>query len=129
MPELSSAEASAMSGGRRSAAEYAQAFGDVAPPLTRTQALVEAERCFYCYDAPCTTACPTGIDIPSFIRRIAEDNLRGAARDHPRSEHPRRHVRARLPDRGAVRAGLRAGRPQQDKPVEIGGCSAMRPTG
>jgi glutamate synthase (NADPH/NADH) small chain len=65
---------------RRSAAEYAQAFGDATPRLTRTQALVEAERCLYCYDAPCATACPTGIDVPSFIRRIADDNLRGAAR-------------------------------------------------
>ncbi|MDT7837532.1 NAD(P)-dependent oxidoreductase [Aquabacterium sp. OR-4] len=57
-----------------------QHFADAAPLLTRTQALVEAERCLYCHDAPCATACPTGIDVPSFIRRIAEDNLRGAAR-------------------------------------------------
>ena len=47
--------------------------------LNRTQALIEAERCYYCFDAPCTTACPTGIDIPSFIQRIAQDNTRGAA--------------------------------------------------
>lgn len=60
--------------------QLAQRFADAAPRLTRTQALVEAERCLYCHDAPCATACPTGIDIPSFIRRIAEDNLRGAAR-------------------------------------------------
>lgn len=60
--------------------QVAQHFADAAPRLTRTQALVEAERCLYCHDAPCATACPTGIDVPSFIRRIAEDNLRGAAR-------------------------------------------------
>ena len=65
---------------RLNAEQYAQHFGDAAPRLTRSQALVEAERCLYCYDAPCTTACPTGIDVPSFIRRIADDNLRGAAR-------------------------------------------------
>jgi len=59
--------------------QYAQHFADAAPRLSRTQALVEAERCLYCYDAPCATACPTGIDVPSFIRRIADDNLRGAA--------------------------------------------------
>ena len=66
--------------GRLSAADYARNFADASPRLTRSQALVEAERCLYCFDAPCTTACPTGIDVPSFIRRIAEDNLRGAAR-------------------------------------------------
>src|SRR5688572_29092710 len=66
--------------GRRTSGEYVAGFGDVAPRLTRTQALVEAERCLYCFDAPCMQACPTGIDVPSFIRRIAEDNLRGAAR-------------------------------------------------
>ena len=65
---------------RLSAADYARNFADASPRLTRSQALVEAERCLYCYDAPCATACPTGIDVPSFIRRIAEDNLRGAAR-------------------------------------------------
>ena len=64
---------------RLAAEQYAQHFADAAPRLTRTQALVEAERCLYCYDAPCATACPTGIDVPSFIRRIADDNLRGAA--------------------------------------------------
>ncbi|MGH8302110.1 MAG: NAD(P)-dependent oxidoreductase [Steroidobacteraceae bacterium] len=49
------------------------------PPLTDAQALLEADRCLYCYDAPCIQACPTRIDVPSFIKRIAEDNLRGAA--------------------------------------------------
>ena len=65
---------------RLAAEQYAQHFADAAPRLTRTQALVEAERCLYCYDAPCATACPTGIDVPSFIKRIADDNLRGAAK-------------------------------------------------
>ena len=66
--------------GRLSACQYADNFSDAHPPLTSMQALIEAERCYYCFDAPCITACPTGIDIPSFIRRISEDNLRGAAR-------------------------------------------------
>ena len=66
--------------GRLSACQYIDNFGDAHPPLTQVQALIEAERCYYCHDAPCVEACPTGIDIPSFIRRIGEDNLRGAAR-------------------------------------------------
>jgi dihydropyrimidine dehydrogenase (NAD+) subunit PreT len=66
--------------GRLSNDDYERNFGDAHPPLTPVQALIEAERCYYCFDAPCVAACPTGIDIPSFIRRIGEDNLRGAAK-------------------------------------------------
>jgi glutamate synthase (NADPH/NADH) small chain len=66
--------------GRLSAAHYRDNFGDAHPPLMPGQALIEAERCYYCHDAPCVAACPTGIDIPSFVRRIGEKNLRGAAR-------------------------------------------------
>ena len=66
--------------GRLDEAQYASNFGDSHAPLNRTQALVEAERCYYCFDAPCQTACPTGIDIPAFIQRIAQDNIRGSAR-------------------------------------------------
>jgi len=66
--------------GRLSACQYTSNFSDAHPPLTSVQALIEAERCYYCHDAPCVTACPTGIDIPSFVRRIGEDNLRGAAK-------------------------------------------------
>ena len=65
--------------GRLSAAEYALRFSDATPRLTQAQAVLEAERCLYCYDAPCATACPTSIDVPSFIKRIADGNLRGSA--------------------------------------------------
>ncbi len=65
--------------GRLSAEQVQKNFGDSHAPLNRVQALIEAERCYYCYDAPCITACPTGIDIPTFIQRIAQDNVRGAA--------------------------------------------------
>ncbi len=54
-------------------------FADLHAALTPHQAQVEAERCFYCYDAPCTTACPTSIDIPLFIRQISTGNALGAA--------------------------------------------------
>jgi dihydropyrimidine dehydrogenase (NAD+) subunit PreT len=50
------------------------------PPLTAHEAVVEANRCLFCYDAPCTHACPTHIDIPRFIKKIATDNLNGSAR-------------------------------------------------
>jgi dihydropyrimidine dehydrogenase (NAD+) subunit PreT len=65
--------------GRLTAEAYAGNFADIAPPLTEGQALLEANRCLYCFDAPCMQACPTRIDVPSFIRRIAEENVRGAA--------------------------------------------------
>ena len=48
------------------------------PPLSRQEALVEANRCLYCYDAPCTQACPTHIDIPRFIKKISTDNMLGS---------------------------------------------------
>ena len=66
--------------GRLSREEYAKNFSDSHTPLNRVQALIESDRCYYCFDAPCTTACPTGIDIPTFIQRIAQDNIRGAAK-------------------------------------------------
>src|SRR6202158_1046039 len=49
-------------------------------PLTYNQAAVEAARCLMCYDAPCTHACPTHIDIPKFIKKISTNNLLGSAR-------------------------------------------------
>ncbi len=49
------------------------------PPLTDHEALVEANRCLFCYDAPCTHACPTHIDIPRFIKKISTDNVIGSA--------------------------------------------------
>jgi len=54
-------------------------FGEIKPPLAPQAALVEAHRCLYCFDAPCTSACPTHIDVPGFIKRIATGNLRGSA--------------------------------------------------
>ncbi|WP_234396867.1 NAD(P)-dependent oxidoreductase [Bacillus massiliglaciei] len=55
-------------------------FQEVEPPLTAREALEESNRCLYCYDAPCIQACPTGIDIPSFIKKIASGNVKGSAR-------------------------------------------------
>lgn len=60
--------------------EIAANFDDLHPPLSRSEALIEADRCYFCFDAPCTSACPTGIDIPGFIQKIRSDNIRGSAR-------------------------------------------------
>ncbi|MBZ5580317.1 MAG: NAD(P)-dependent oxidoreductase [Acidobacteriia bacterium] len=54
-------------------------FPELHPPLDAQAALVEANRCLYCYDAPCAAACPTHIDVPRFIKKIASGNLRGSA--------------------------------------------------
>ena len=68
-----------ISGAGLATAEVAAKLGEMAPPLTPDEARVEADRCYYCYDAPCVEACPTGIDIPGFIRKISTGNLRGSA--------------------------------------------------
>ena len=54
-------------------------FGELKPALTAQAAVIEADRCLNCFDAPCTAACPTHIDVPGFIKRIASGNLRGSA--------------------------------------------------
>jgi dihydropyrimidine dehydrogenase (NAD+) subunit PreT len=54
-------------------------FGELKPALTAQAAVIEADRCLNCFDAPCTAACPTHIDVPGFIKRIATGNLRGSA--------------------------------------------------
>jgi dihydropyrimidine dehydrogenase (NAD+) subunit PreT len=64
--------------GRLPPEAYRENFADIHPPLDRKAALVEANRCLFCYDAPCIEACPTGIDIPGFIKQIATDNVEGA---------------------------------------------------
>ncbi|MFP7298165.1 NAD(P)-dependent oxidoreductase [Neobacillus niacini] len=55
-------------------------FQEVEPPLSNQEALEESNRCLYCYDAPCIKACPTGIDIPAFIKKISTGNLLGSAK-------------------------------------------------
>jgi len=65
--------------GRLSADDYAANFADLHPLLTPHQAKVEADRCYFCHDAPCMEACPTDIDIPMFIRKIHSGDTKGAA--------------------------------------------------
>ena len=66
---------------RLSKEEYAANFVDIHPPFeTHDSALVEANRCLFCYDAPCIKSCPTSINIPKFIKQIATEDIKGSAR-------------------------------------------------
>lgn len=65
--------------GRMSRQRVTRHFADIHPPMSSHEAAVESARCLFCHDAPCTEACPTGIDIPGFIRKISTGNVRGAA--------------------------------------------------
>jgi len=65
---------------RLSKEQYAENFSDIHPPFeTHNAALVEANRCLFCYDAPCIKSCPTGINVPKFIKQITTDNIKGSA--------------------------------------------------
>ena len=65
--------------GRLTAGEVERGFADLHPPLSKSEALIAADRCYFCFAAPCTTACPTGIDIPRFIQSIRSGDIEGAA--------------------------------------------------
>ena len=69
-----------ISNNRLSKEQYAKNFSDIHPPFeTADAAMVEANRCLFCYDAPCMKSCPTGIDVPKFIKQIATENIKGSA--------------------------------------------------
>ena len=113
--------------GRLDAASLDANFADLHPPLTSHEAKVEAERCYFCFDAPCQQACPTSIDIPLFIRQIAADNRAGAARTILDANImggmcARVCPTETLCEEACVREAA------ESKPVSIGHCSAMRPT-
>lgn len=70
----------AITSNRLTAEQYRQNFADIHPPFeTHDAALVEANRCLFCYDAPCTKSCPTSIDVPKFIKQITTENIKGSA--------------------------------------------------
>lgn len=60
--------------------QYERNFAELHPPLTLNAAVAEANRCLYCFDSPCMKACPTHIDIPTFIKKIASGNIKGSAK-------------------------------------------------
>ena len=70
----------AITNNKLSSEQYAENFSDIHPPFeTYNAALVEANRCLFCYDAPCIKSCPTGINVPKFIKQITTDNIKGSA--------------------------------------------------
>jgi dihydropyrimidine dehydrogenase (NAD+) subunit PreT len=100
-------------------AEIEDNFADLHPPLSRSEALIEADRCYFCYDAPCTTACPTGIDIPGFIQKIRSDNIRGSARTILQ-ENIMGGMCARVCPTEVLCEDACVRNTHEDKPVEIG---------
>ena len=79
-PPSNGAQTPGIVAGRLAPERLAANFGDIAPALDAHEALVAADRCYFCYDAPCIAACPTSIDIPLFIRQIATGGPEAAAR-------------------------------------------------
>lgn len=70
----------AITNNRLTTEQYEENFADIRPPFeNKTAAVVEANRCIFCYDAPCTKSCPTSINIPKFIKQITTDNVKGSA--------------------------------------------------
>ncbi|HLX03072.1 MAG TPA: NAD(P)-dependent oxidoreductase, partial [Trinickia sp.] len=105
--------------GRLDADQLACQFADIAPLLDAGAAAVAASRCHYCYDAPCVNACPTQIDIPSFIRKIGNGNLKGAALDIL-SANPLGGMCARVCPTEILCEGACVRNHQDGKPVAIG---------
>jgi len=104
---------------RLSPEQLACEFSDIAPLLDASAAAAAASRCHYCYDAPCVNACPTRIDIPSFIRKIGNGNLKGAAVDIL-SANPMGGMCARVCPTEILCEGACVRNHQDAKPVAIG---------
>src|SRR5215210_4348807 len=94
-------------------------FADIAPPLTLDAALLEANKCLFCYDAPCMHACPTHIDVPGFIKKIASGNLLGSARVIF-DANPIGATCARVCPVDVLCEGACVEKTLMDKPIEIG---------
>ena len=94
-------------------------FREIAPALNEAEAVLESNRCIYCYDAPCIRACPTHIDVPSFIKKIASGNLLGSARVIF-DANPIGATCARVCPVDVLCEGACVEKTLMDKPIEIG---------
>jgi len=94
-------------------------FREIAPPLNAAEAILESNRCVYCYDAPCTHACPTHIDVPAFIKKIASGNMTGSARVIF-DANPIGATCARVCPVDVLCEGACVEKTLMDKPIEIG---------
>ncbi|MGT2466895.1 FAD-dependent oxidoreductase [Mesorhizobium atlanticum] len=109
-----------IAGGRLSSEQYTDNFSDLHRRSSHHEALVESDRCYFCYDAPCMNACPTSIDIPLFIRQIATGNPLGSAKTIF-DQNILGGMCARVcPTETAVRRGLQVREVAEGKPVQIG---------
>lgn len=105
--------------GRLPPADYCEAFADVAEPLTAHQAQVAAARCYFCAEAPCTTACPSDIDVPLFIRQILTGTPEAAAKTIL-SQNIMGGMCARVCPTETLCEGACVREAAEGKPVEIG---------
>jgi len=94
-------------------------FAEINPRMTKAEAKFESNRCLFCFDAPCTRACPTHIDVPSFIKKIATDNLKGSARVIF-DANPIGATCARVCPVEALCEGACVEKTLMEKPIEIG---------
>ncbi len=104
---------------RLSAKQAAANMAEIEPKYREQEALVESERCLYCFDAPCIMACPTGIDIPGFIKKIASGNLTGSARTILQA-NPLGASCARVCPTSALCEGACVMLDRDQKPIKIG---------
>lgn len=102
-----------------SLAQARKNLAEIEPKYSPQEALVEADRCLYCFDAPCIMACPTGIDIPGFIRKIASGNLTGSARTILQA-NPMGASCARVCPTAALCEGACVMLDRDEKPIKIG---------
>ena len=107
-------------------ADVAARFGDLHPAFDRQAAVPEANRCLFCFDAPCMTACPTHIDVPRFIKKIATGNLAGSAKTILEANVLGASCSRACPVEVLCEGACVLHRDGQEADPRLGGCSGLR---